>query len=261
MNLRSLIFILLCTTHLNAQNNNRLFSAQNYTPIDQSIFNVVVPGSVLYLDAGNVSSYAGSGTIWSDISGNANNMTIPSVLASTFTNTNGGSFLFGQLSTHTITNSSLNNFTFTPSSGISIEAWYKRSVSSDFQFWVSDNTANYRIGIASNGNFFWNMGSRSDRNPSSYTLPSGVWKHIVITGATEGSTIMTRIYVDGVQVLSQDEGYNSLTNFTRLLIGAGELNSIYLLKGNLAVCRIYKKALTSSELLQNFNVHKSRFGL
>ena len=30
-------------------------------------------GLVLYLDAGNISSYSGSGTTWTDLSGNSNN--------------------------------------------------------------------------------------------------------------------------------------------------------------------------------------------
>lgn len=246
--------------HLDAQ-VNRNFHSNNYTPIDQSIFNVIVSGSILHLDAAKTNSYSGSGTAWNDISSNANNVTLPSVLANTFSNANGGSFLFGQLSTNTITKSPLTNFTFTPSSGITIEVWYKRVATNDFQFWVSDNLANYRIGTTSTGTFFWNMGSRADRSPGGYTLPDGVWKHIVITGGTEAGNIMTRIYVDGVQQITQNEGYNTMTTFSSLLIGAGENINVYLLKGNLAVCRIYKKALTSNEVVQNFNVDKARFGL
>jgi Concanavalin A-like lectin/glucanases superfamily len=256
-------FILLwcCfVNHLNAQ-VNRNFHNNNYTPIDQSIFNVIVSGSILHLDAAKTNSYSGSGTAWKDISGNANNVTLPSVLANTFANTNGGSFLFSQSSTNTITKSPLSNFTFTPSSGITVEVWYKRVVTNDFQFWVSDNAANYRFGTTSTGTFFWNMGTRNDRSPGGYALPDVVWKHIVFTGATEGSTIMTRVYVDGVQQLTQNEGYNTIAAFNNLLIGSGEGVGLYLLKGNLAVCRIYKKALTSNEIVQNFNVDKARFGL
>ena len=35
--------------------------------------NVVTDGLVLYLDAGNVKSYPGTGTVWSDLSGDGNN--------------------------------------------------------------------------------------------------------------------------------------------------------------------------------------------
>jgi hypothetical protein len=48
---------------------------------------------------------------------------------------------------------------------------------------------------------------------------------------------------------------------TGLLIGAGENNTVYLLKGNLAVVRVYQKALTANEVAQNFNATKTRFGL
>jgi hypothetical protein len=257
--LSTTLFFLLVISNLTAQ-NNRTFSANNFTPINPESFNVIAPGSILYLDAGNTSSYSGTGTTWNDISGKLNNMNIPATVASSFTNTNGGSFLFAQSSTNTIVNTSLNNFIFS-NNAISVEVWYKRVATTDYQFWVSDNTANYRFGTNSAGNLFWNMGSRSDRSYNSYTLPTGVWKHIVVTGGLEAGVIVMRYYVDGVLVISNNEVITSLPSFTSLLIGSGELNSIYLLKGNLAVCRVYSKALSATEVLQNFTVNKSRFGL
>ena len=259
-----IVFLLLfiCAipqSRVNAQ-VNKLFSTHNYTPIDQTnIFNLV-GGSILHLDAGNTSSYIGSGTSWNDISGNGNSVTLPGVLASTFTSTNGGSFLFGQLNSHSIVDNSLTNFGFA-SNAITVEVWYKRVVTTDFQFWFSDNTANYRFGTNSSGNYFWNMGSRNDRQNNSFSLPTGVWKHIVFTGGLEGGTIVTRLYVDGAFVFSQNEGYSSLRSMTGLLIGAGELTTVYLLKGNLAVVRVYQKALSANEVLQNYNASKTKFGL
>lgn len=239
---------------------NKLFSTHNYTPIDQTNVVNIVGGSILHLDAGNTSSYIGSGTSWNDVSGNGNSVTLPGVLASTFTSTNGGSFLFGQTSTHSIVDNSLTNFGFA-SNAITVEVWYKRVLTGDYQFWFSDNTANYRFGTTSTGNYFWNMGSRNDRQNNTFTLPTGVWKHIVFTGGLEGGTIVTRLYVDGSFVFSQNEGYSSLRSMTGLLIGAGELTTVYLLKGNLAVVRVYQKALSANEVLQNFNASKTKFGL
>lgn len=37
---------------------------------------IVTDGLVLCLDAGNVKSYPGSGTVWNDLSGNDNNGTL-----------------------------------------------------------------------------------------------------------------------------------------------------------------------------------------
>ena len=256
-----LLFLIITFFYLPATAQvNKLFSTHNYTPIDQTNVYNIVGGSILHLDAGNTSSYTGSGTSWNDISGNGNSVTLPGVLASTFTSTNGGSFLFGQSSSQSIVDNSLTNFGFA-SNAITVEVWYKRVVTTDFQFWFSDNTANYRFGTNSSGNYFWNMGSRNDRQNNSFSLPTGVWKHIVFTGGLEGGTIVTRLYVDGAFVFSQNEGYSSLRSMTGLLIGAGEITTVYLLKGNLAVVRVYQKALSANEVLQNFNASKTKFGL
>lgn len=238
---------------------NRSFSKNNFTPINQPL-NSIVAGAILHLDAGNSGSYIGSGTNWTDISGNGNNMTLPATLASSFTNTNGGSFLYGQTSTHSITNSALTNFGFA-NNAITIEVWFKKVATGDYQFWFSDNTANFRFGINSSGNYFWNMGTRYDRVNSSYTLPTGVWKHIVVTGGIEGSTIVTRFYLDGALLFYFNEGYSNLRSISTVLIGCGEGVGNYLLKGNLAVCRVYQKALIADEVLQNYNASKSKFGL
>ena len=238
---------------------NKLFSSNNFTPINQPISSIV-EGAILHLDAGNLNSYIGSGTIWTDISGNGNNMTLPATLASSFTTTNGGSFLYGQTSSNSITKSALTNFGFT-NNAITVEVWFKKVATGDYQFWLSDNTANFRFGITSSGNYFWNMGTRNDRVNNSYTLPSGVWKHIVVTGGIEGSIIVTRFYLDGALLFYFNEGYSNLRSISTLFIGSGEGAGYYLLKGNLAVCRIYQKALKADEVLQNYNASKTKFGL
>jgi hypothetical protein len=256
---RLLFFVcIFIGNEINAQ-VNKLFSMHNYTAIDQNMPVNIVPGSILNLDAANTTSYIGSGTNWNDLSGNGNNVTLPSTLSSSFTSTNGGSFLFGQTTNHSIVNNSLTNFGFA-GNAITVEVWFKKVATTDYQFWFSDNTANFRFGINSSGNYFWNMGSRGDRVNNSYSLSSGAWKHIVFTGGLESGSIVTRLYVDGAFVFSNNEGYSTLRSMSGLLIGAGENNGVYLLKGNLAVVRVYQKALAANEVLQNFNATKTRFG-
>ena len=237
-----IILVFICI-NVSAQ-NNRIFGAQNVTKINPEEFNKIIPGSILYLDAANTSSYSGTGTLWNDLSGNANHLTIPTTLASSYTSANSGSFLFSQSSANSIEKTTLNNFSLS-GNAITVEVWVKRVATNDYQFWFSDNTAKYRFGTTSNGNLFWNMGSRSDRSSAAYTVPTGV----------------LRYYADGVLVHSNNEGIASLPSITSLLIGCGEINSVYLLKGNLAVCRVYAKALTPSEITQNFNKEKTRYGL
>ena len=53
---------------------------------------IVTNGLVLYLDAANKKSYPGSGTTWTDLSGNNNTGTLTN--GPTFDSNNGGSIVF-----------------------------------------------------------------------------------------------------------------------------------------------------------------------
>ena len=72
---------------------------------------IVTDGLVLALDAANVKSYPGSGTTWTDMSGNGNNVTLTN--GPTFSSDNGGSIVFdGVNDTATLSNpSTLSNYT------------------------------------------------------------------------------------------------------------------------------------------------------
>lgn len=66
------VFLSFVSFQVSAQ-MNKFFSVQNYTLIDRSNVYNIVGGSILHLDAGNTSSYVGSGTSWNDVSGTGNN--------------------------------------------------------------------------------------------------------------------------------------------------------------------------------------------
>ena len=53
---------------------------------------IVTDGLVLALDAGNAKSYPGSGTAWTDLSGNSNNGTLTN--GSTYSSVDGGAIVF-----------------------------------------------------------------------------------------------------------------------------------------------------------------------
>jgi len=81
--------------------------------------NISTSGLVLALDAANTKSYPGSGTTWTDMSGNNNNGTLTN--GPTFNSANGGSIVFdGSNDFVTLGNQSVLGFT----NGIfSVEAW------------------------------------------------------------------------------------------------------------------------------------------
>jgi hypothetical protein len=85
---------------------------------------VVRDGLIFYFDAGEPSSYSGSGTTWSDLSGSGNNGTL--VNGVSYSNTNGGTLSFDGVNDY-VSTTSLNlqqNFT--------LEIWAKMTDASNF---------------------------------------------------------------------------------------------------------------------------------
>ena len=93
--------------------------------------NIVTNGLVLYLDAGNTKSYSGSGTTWTDLSGNGNNGTLTNGPA--YDSANLGGILFdGNNDYITVPdNSSLTSFT-----NMTLEILVKYNVNNKNQVFV-----------------------------------------------------------------------------------------------------------------------------
>ena len=70
------------------------------------------------------------------------------------------------------------------------------------------------------------------------------------------------LYINGVLANFDTQSGTILTNNLGGRIGAyGGGSPSYYYNGSLAICKVYNKALSAQEILQNFNVTKSRFGL
>ncbi len=219
---------------------------------------IVNSNLVLNLDAGNRSSYPGSGMAWTDISSNNNDATLPSNLATSYSTIVGaGSFNFQGNSSTTIQSSAVNNWDITSTNALSVETWVKR-INGGHQFWFSTPNLHYRLGVDPSGNLFWDMGQYADRN-SGILVSEGVWHHIVYTAGVETGNITTRVYVDGVEVADQNEGIATLSSITNYLIGDGQTPGQHPLNGDMGLIRVYNKALSALEVAQNFNAEVDRF--
>ncbi|MCK0137223.1 gliding motility-associated C-terminal domain-containing protein [Arenibacter sp. S6351L] len=219
---------------------------------------IVNSNLVLNLDAGDRSSYPGSGMAWTDISSNNNDATLPSNLATSYSTIVGaGSFNFQGNSSTTIQSSAVNNWDITSTNALSVETWVKR-INGGHQFWFSTPNLNYRLGVDPSGNLFWDMGQYVDRN-SGILVSEGVWHHIVYTAGIETGNITTRVYVDGVEVADQNEGIATLSSITNYLIGDGQTPGQHPLIGDMGLIRVYNKALSALEVAQNFNAEVDRF--
>jgi len=220
---------------------------------------IVSNGLVLCLDAANKNSYPGTGTTWSDLSGNSNNGTLTN--GPTFNATNMGSIVFDGTNDY-IYRSSLSNFN---SSTYTILLWGKFvSVSSSgvlFNLGRSSGDADTEAQLYySNSRLvYWDFAGSIAFNfiQSSGTLSTNVYQYLGFTKNSTNGTFYINGYSSGTGTAAFDANI-STNDFT---IGADIRDSINYVNGNISQFLIYNRVLTASEVLQNYNATKSRFGI
>ena len=233
---------------------------------------IVTNGLVLSLDAGNSKSYPGSGTTWSDLSGNRNTGTLtPGASGLTFNRDGGGSLVFDGTDDYiNIPASATTAFTGT---NYTISVWVKLSSihSSQYsaivsRFGPTTNYQGYAIEASNNtgsNKFAFLAGSANTFNRvfSDSTIIFNKWYNLV---GTSQSNVL-RFYIDSVIQSTTVNQATTTTANVNLKLGRYYDEVAYatqfLLVGSLANTQIYNRALTSSEVQQNYNALKSRFNL
>jgi hypothetical protein len=239
--------------------------------------NTVTNGLVLSLDAAKRDSYPGSGTAWRDISGNGNNGTLTN--GPTFNSDNGGSFVFDGVDDYVNVIQS-STYQFTNTSAFSLSAWINVTSSGDFNAVIS-----YALGSGDFRGYYLTLISSASIPPFGNRIRSftfdyydgtnfrgimgddnsitfGSWVMITATSETNSVNGM-KIYQNGSLVSYINRGVatpNSI-NYTGLPLRIGSRENIAFLKGSVANVQIYNRTLSASEILQNYNAQKSRYGL
>lgn len=252
------------------------FSATNFNPSGEAASpSVVTRGLVLWLDAGNNASYSNTSnyydcgygcqyysynpgctncnTQWKDMSGNGNDGTIQNGLPITY-NDSGGAFTpTASNQGIQVTNSSslINLKTSQGGSGLTVLIWAKS---------YAGTTGAWRKLI---GN--WD----GDNYIDLYQSPSGYWHQ---DGSGES------LFVDGVSVANDsyympgagwhqwgatNSNAGTLSNPTQSLTIGNEpnLSSYPWTIGEIAIVQIYNRVLSTTEMLQNYNNQRKRFGV
>lgn len=179
--------------------------------------------------------------------------------ASSLTYANTGNFSFNGSSNQIIFPENSDFNTQTPT----IEVWVKTNATSQNGFWFEKGTVNSQYALFQEGSSItW----RLTTNVSSLTAPAASYintnQYAQIVGTyTAGDR---RIYVNGKQVASDALNYTIPTNTNGCSIGVyGGFNGSrgYYYNGEIAIVRFYNRALSASEVLQNFNALRGRFGI
>ena len=239
----------------NNGNNNRAANAggRGVRTISSGI---VTDGLVLWLDAGITPSYPGSGTAWTDLSGNKNNGTLTN--GPTYNSSNGGSIVFDGTNDYVTRPSATSNL----SAGVSMELVFRSTdLNSRAQGLMQYITHPYYIDFycGGNGSLRWEtwvpVPTAGGAIYSPSILSNNTWYHAVGT-FINGSSIL---YINGANVASasQTPGTYSSSYTADIIIG----DYYGYMSGSVGIVRIYNRALTAAEVAQNFNALKARFGL
>ena len=226
--------------------------ATNYNP------RIVTDGLVLALDAGNTKSYnAGiSTTAWTDLSGNGNNGTLTNGVG--YNSSNGGSLDFDGVDDY-----------------VTIPAITLDKDNSAFSVWFTvgvDFTGNYGnrgIILGNNGDEFLslfaisaqnNLQGETNTNENYYLGGFGTGDSSISNGwnnvQVSFENSIAKTYINGILK------YTSTTLTSDLTINeivSSDATANY--QGNIAQVSIYNKSLTASEIQQNFNATRGRFGI
>lgn len=227
---------------------------------------IVTDGLVFYVDAANSKSYVSGSTVWNDISKNSNDGTLTN--GPTFDSVNGGSIVFDGSDDY-VSHGDVLNFERTDS--FSIDVWTKLDSISTVQILVAKwNNKGYEIFFLNPGKIGWTLantggGVNQIRIDSSDNVISvGEIFNLCVTYDGSSSTSGMKIYKNG-NLLSVSSIYNNLNSSISLLdefrLGANSSGSPLPLNGNIFNVKIYNKELLSTEVLQNYNTLKNRFGL
>lgn len=208
---------------------------------------IVTADLLISLDAGNPASYPGSGTTWTNLV-DATNYTI---VSGSYSSGSGGSIVFDGTGTYVSIGTPLSN-----GASFTKEAWVS-----------ADVVTSSRNILSSESNVLWNNGSTLSAGVgnnyslvTSASFPTGSWRHVAQT--FDDATNTMRLYINGVQVSQNTNVTLSYVSGTER-IGAHAVSGtpVSFWDGNIAIVRVYDAALTATQVQQNYDAQRSRFGL
>jgi hypothetical protein len=234
--------------------------AINYNP------RIVTDGMLVCLDAGNRKSYSGSGTTWTDLSGRSNSAT----LVNTPTYNSLSHFNFNTSTFQHATVSDIGS-----QSVWTVESWFRITSSltnqvttvvcnqfdgvNKLNFTMGTNNAGL-VGGAAQWNICVGFFDGSWHNTSGFAPTLNTWTHSV--GTYNGTTVQQ--YKNGATDTSltysgtpQSGGANRIARRW----DASAIDPLNFFPGDIAVIRIYNRALSATEVQQNFNALRGRFGI
>jgi len=215
---------------------------------------IVTSGLVLALDAANTKSYPGSGTTWTDLSGNGNNGTLQN--SPTYDTNNLGSFSLDGVDDRILiscNNSTIRTFNSTTQFIIKLPVYSggQRCILS----YRAGGGGSLYIGKSSNGIFCY----YNQLSTAAFTVGNIASNATVICTVTcDATNNLLSTYINGTLVGSASRTGWVSTYHTSLYLGWDDGTNEFML-GNFYQFSHYNRVLTAAEISQNFNALKSRY--
>ena len=243
----------------------------------KSNYTVISTNLILHLDAGNSSSYSGSGTTWTDLSGNNHDGTLTN--GPYFNSDNNGSIVFDGSDDYVNLGTQINSDI--ELTDVTISFWARINATTADEIFVSmdylaigspliiyyDTSSTYNVQNTGTGDvgggstntidvIVTDSSSEKRFTTSNNALSANQWYNIAVVLDVTNNTFYT--YIDGVEEAkwvsnNTSGGIKSTTNNFRIGGGTPYLN------GRIGQFLTYDKALTATEILHNYNVLKDRY--
>jgi hypothetical protein len=238
---------------------------------------IVTNGLLHYWEAADRKSYPGSGTTWFDLMNPSKNATLTNGPA--FTSVCGGRFNFDGVDDQIdLGNAQNDNLYSVSATTISIwfGSWFPNGSGVGYKpiFFAGDGTTGAEFGP------FMNIALGPDNNPPYIVISFGVknstgssasftiaspygfipFSNVYLTLTYNGSLI--KGYVDGLFVTSVAQSgniYRDSSVICRLGRTGTSANSLLPSGASIYSCKIYSRALSDAEILNNYNATKGRF--
>ena len=219
---------------------------------------IITNGLVLALNAADKNSYPGSGTTWTDVSGNGNNGTLTN--GPTFSSGSGGAIVLDGTNDYV---SCGNNSSLQITQG-TISTWVRTtSPGSSFRGIITKQN-NYALFTNDGVLVAYDWGNAQIRSTGT-NIADGTWKNVAMSFTTNTGTPSNNaiIYLNGSAILTTTIKQLNDTVEVQLANGGtfASVQFTQILNGSISIGLIYNRALSATEILQNYNAQKSRFNL
>ena len=250
------------------------FETQSNILVTNRIYeNIVTSGLVFNIDSGFIKSYPQNGTSWWDISGGNISGTLTN--SPTWNSGNGGYLSFDGASSYI--NFGSNNLGVDVANKTACAWIYPTSSPSGVAGIIDkdyDNTGSGGSSAYGGWGFWLNSSNKlqfwphanKDLVDTGTALTLNTWNYVCVTWNTSTKTAI--FYLNGSTTTTQSNSAIVEQSSTGVSLGIGLIRlggpgggTSNFFPGRIAICQVYNRILSSTEISQNFNAQRSRFGI